>query len=181
MARPKSVFNWFTNLAKSPDPRGDTDTVRRIAGELERLDPSRARYVAALAYVMGRAANADAEISREESDKMVEIAQRVGLLPEAQAVLVVEIAKSQNRLFGATEDFLVTREFRQNSTGEQRRELLDCLFAVVAADHSISAAEDARVWQIAGELGIPHDEFVEARMAYADRRSVLRELGKQKK
>lgn len=170
-----AIFDWLgINRTKAPDARGETQTVRRIAGELERLEPAHARYVAALAYVLGRAANADLHISREESEKMVEIAQRLGHLVEAQAVLVVEIAKSQNRLFGGTEDFLVTREFRENSTAEQRRELLDCLFAVSAADDSITATEEARIWQIASELGFSHGEYVEARMGYTDKRSVLR-------
>ena len=170
-----TIFDWLgINRGKPPDSRGDTETVRRIAGELERMDPARARHVAALAYVLSRAANADLHVSREESEKMVEIAQRLGHLPEAQAVLVVEMAKTQNRLLGGTEDFLVTREFRENSTAEQRRELLDCLFAVSAADDSISAAEEARIWQIASELGLSHGEYVEARLAYGDKRSVLR-------
>jgi hypothetical protein len=34
---------------------------------------------------------------------------------------------------GGTEDYLVTREFREISTPAQRRELLDCLFAAAAA------------------------------------------------
>jgi uncharacterized tellurite resistance protein B-like protein len=170
-----AIFEWLgLARAKASDPGADTDTVRRIVGQLEQMDPDRARHIAALAYVLGRAANADMSISRQETEKMVEIAQRLGHLPEAQAVLVVEIAKSQNRLFGGTEDFLVTREFRENSTPEERRELLDCLFAVSAADDSISSAEEARIWQIASELGFSHAVYVETRLAYSGKRSVLR-------
>jgi uncharacterized tellurite resistance protein B-like protein len=170
-----AILDWLgLARAKSSESGGDTDTVRRIVGQLEQLEPDRARHIAALAYVLGRAANADLTITREETDKMVEIAQRLGHVPEAQAVLVVEIAKSQNRLFGGTEDFLVTREFRENSTPEERRELLDCLFAVSAADDSISGPEEARIWQIASELGFSHAEFVETRLAYSGKRSVLR-------
>ena len=62
------------------------------------------------------------------------ILRELGGLPEAQAALVVEIAKSQNRLFGATEGFLVTRELRASATREECRQLLDCLCAVSAAD-----------------------------------------------
>jgi len=38
---------------------------------------------------------------------MAEIIRRLGHLSEEQAVLVVELAKTQSRLFGGTEDFLV--------------------------------------------------------------------------
>ena len=95
---------------------------------------------------------------------------------EAQAVLVVEIAKSQNRLFGGTENFLVTREFAEISTPDQRQELLDCLFAVSAADDSISIVEEEQVRQIATELGFSHAEYIAARSAYSDKRDVLKDL-----
>ena len=161
------------------EPGGDdssTETVRRIAGELEAMPADRARYVAAFAYVLSRVAHADLSISREETRKMEEIVRRVGRLPAEQAVLVVEIAKSQARLFGHTEDFLVTRELHEVSTDEQRREVLDCLFAVSAADESISSAEETKIRQIASELGFAHAEYVAARAAWSDKREILRGL-----
>jgi len=158
----------------APRSGADTETVRRIVGELDRMPPDRARYLAAFAYVLSRAAAADLHVSDVETDAMVEILQRVGHLPEEQAVLAVAIAKSQNRLFGGTEDYLVTREFREISTDEQRLDLLNCLFAVTASDDSITAEEEAQVRQIARELGFGHDAFVKARAAFSDKRSVLK-------
>ena len=157
---------------------GDTETVQRIVRELERLEPRRARYLAAFAYVLSRVANADAHISAEETSKMEEIVQKLGHLPEAQAGLVVQIAKSQNRLFGGTENFLVTREFKELATPEQRGELLDCVFAVSAADESITATEEAHARQIASELGFGHREYVTARAAYSEHREVLKSFRK---
>lgn len=153
---------------------GDTETVRRIVGELESLEPERARYIAAFAYILGRVANADRDISAEETAAMEAIVQRMGHLPEDQAILVVQMAKSQNRLVGGTENFLVTREFKEMSTGEQRTELLDCLLGVSAADDSISGSEDAQLRQIASELGFSHRQFVTARAKYSDKREVLK-------
>ena len=170
-----SILDWL-RASQHPDARahGDTDTVRRIVGELERLDPSVARYLAAFAYVLSRVANADLQISDVETEKMIEIVQRVGHLSEAQAILVVEIAKTQNRLFGGTEDFLVTREFREIATDVQRRQLLDCLFAIAAVDNEISAEEEAQIWEIASELGFEHADYVTVRLAYSDKRTVFR-------
>ncbi len=159
---------------------GDTATVQRIARELESLDPARARYLAAFAYVLGRVAYADARISDEETDKMREIVQLLGHLPASQAALVVEIAKHQVRLFGGTENFLVTREFRDIATPEQRRELLECVFAVSAADDSITTAEDSQARQISRELGLSHDEYLAARSAYLDQLEVLKGLRRKR-
>lgn len=160
------------------NPEQGTETVRKIVAELEALEPEKARYIAAFAYIMGRVAHADRQISAEETQAMEEIVRKLAHLPEAQAVLVVEIAKSQNRLFGGTENFLVTREFAEISTPDQRQELLDCLFAVSAADESISSVEEAQIRQIASELGFSHRDYVEARSVYSQHREVLKPLSK---
>ena len=170
-----SIIDWFQSLG-APEPAGkrDSETVRRIVGELDKLDPRQARYLATFAYVLSRVAHADFSISDVETARMIEILQSVGHLPEAQAVVVVEIAKSQARLFGGTEDFLVTREFMEIATDEQRRELLECLFAVSASDHAITAEEEAQISQTASELGFSHADYVQVRLAYSDKRTVLR-------
>lgn len=161
---------------RSSPAAGGTATVRKIVAELETLEPDKARYLAAFAYILGRVAHADLDISEVETRKMEEVIRQLGHLPEEQAILVVQIAKSQNRLFGHTENFLVTREFVQVSTAEQRQELLDCLFAVSAADESITSAEEAQIRQIASELGFSHRQFVEARKVYSQHREVLKSL-----
>jgi uncharacterized tellurite resistance protein B-like protein len=165
-----------------PDTKGETETVRKIVAELEAMDADQARYAAAFAYILGRVGHADLHFSDEETRKMEEIVLRLGHLPEKQAILVVQIAKSQNRLFGGTENFLVTREFADVSSPEQRQELLDCLFEVSAADDSISGAEEAEIRQIASELGFSHRDFVAARSGYSQHREVLKPLlgGNQK-
>jgi tellurite resistance protein len=94
-------------------------------------------------------------------------------------VLAVQIAKAQHRLAGGTESFLVTREFKEVATREQCRELLDCLFAVSAADDSISAPEEAQIRQIASELGFSLGEMVEIRSAWSHKRDVLKGFGKK--
>jgi len=77
-------------------------------------------------------------------------------------------------LFGGTENFLVTREFKEIASDEERRQLLDCLFAVSAADDAITGEEESQIWQIASELGFTHREYVEARLRYQDKRTVFR-------
>jgi uncharacterized tellurite resistance protein B-like protein len=170
-----SLFDWLRGgTSNEVRAYGDTETVRRIVSELDKLPPDRARFLAAFAYVLSRVAGADLHISEEETATMLSLVQRTGHLPEAQAMLVVEIAKRQNRLAGGTENFLVTREFRDVASEDERRDLLHCLFAVAAADDAISAEEDAQIAQIAGELGFSRQDLLELRLAYSDKRTVLR-------
>ena len=162
--------------SRNDAPESDVRAVRRIVGTLEALEPERARFIAAFAFILSRVANADREISAEETSTMELIVKDLGHLPEEQAILVVQIAKSQNRLFGGTENFLVTREFRDLATRDQKAELLDCLFAVSAADDSITTVEESQIRQIASELGFSHREYIDARLAYSDKREVLKPL-----
>ena len=167
------MLDWLRIRSTRPD-EGDTDTVRRIVAELDKLDPARARFLAAFAYVLSRVAGADQHFSDVETAKMIELVQRFGHLSETQAVLVVEIAKSQNRMFGGTENFLVTREFKAIATDEERRDALECVLAVSAADEEMTPEEEAQARQIASELGFSHAEYVEARLAYSSKRTVFR-------
>lgn len=171
----KDLFG-LEDASEVSEDQAATDTVRRIAAELEALPPERARYVAAFAYVLSRVAHADLDVSKDETREMEEIVQRLGHLPEDQAVLVVEIAKSQARLFGETENYLVTRELDDMATREQKQEILDCLFAVSAADDSISSTEETHIRQIASELGFSHKQYVQVRSDWSDKREVLKGL-----
>jgi hypothetical protein len=94
------------------DTRSDTtetETLRRIAARLEQLPAERARFLAAFAYVLARVAHADLRITETETRAMeVAVADVAGLAPEETA-LAVEIAKSQARLLGGTENYVVTR------------------------------------------------------------------------
>jgi uncharacterized tellurite resistance protein B-like protein len=156
----------------------ETETVRKIVDQLDRMEPERARFLAAFAYVLSRVAHADLAISREETLAMERIVRAVGGLPEEQAILVVQMAKTQSLLFGGTENFLVTREFQRLATKPERLRLLDCLFAVSAADETVSGVEEAEIRHIADELKIEHGDYIQARLAYKKHLSVLKKHGR---
>ena len=169
------ILDILGSRAKAAPSTGDTETVRKIAAALDRLDPERARYLAAFAYLLTRVASADLKVSDVETREMERIVVEKGGLPEEQAVLIVQMAKTQNLLFGGVENFLVTREFRDISSVEQRIGVLHCLFAVSTADHVISSAEETAIRKIASELLLDHADYVEVKSAYRDRLATLLE------
>ena len=77
-------------------------------------------------------------------------------------------------IFGGTENFLVSREFNSIASHEEKMGLLDCLYAVASADHSISTVEDNEISQIADELRIEHRDFISIRSKYRDKLAVLK-------
>ncbi|MEN8184728.1 MAG: hypothetical protein ABFS46_19580, partial [Myxococcota bacterium] len=107
-----SLLRFLGLDSRAAEPTGsarETETVRRIATRLERLEPEQARYLAAFAYVLARVAHADLRIEESETDEMHRIVGTFADLTSEEAALVVEIAKSQARLLGGTENYVVTR------------------------------------------------------------------------
>ena len=158
------------------DAARDTATVRRIAAELDALPAAEARFLAAFAFVLARVARADLEISGEETEQMLKLVREYSTLSEAQALLVVQMAKTQATALGGTENYLVTRQFRDMSNRAQRVDLLRCLFAVAAADQNISVVENTEITLIGEELGFSPAEIGAVRAAYRDQLSVLKDM-----
>jgi uncharacterized tellurite resistance protein B-like protein len=157
---------------------GETDTIRRIAARLERLPAERARFLAAFSFVLARVAHADLHISETESAAMEAAVAEVAGLPAEETALAVEIAKGQARLLGGTENYVVTREFRRLSDRDERARLVGCLYAVAAADGTISRAESSEIARIAEELGFLPEEAVALRAPWRDKLSELQGLPK---
>jgi len=169
-----SLLRFLGVRAPERGAGGETETVRRIAARLESLPAERARHLAAFAYVLARVAHADLEIDASESAQMERLVTELGGLAAAEASLVVEIAKSQARLLGGTENYVVTREFRRHATADERTRLLECVHAVAAADGTISAVESAECMRIAEELGFTREEALAVRNTFRDKLPLLR-------
>jgi uncharacterized tellurite resistance protein B-like protein len=171
-----SLLRWLGLEESRPaGGRDDVDAIRRISEALDRMEPDRARFVAAFAYLLGRVAYADREVTPEETTEMERLVMERGQMPEEQAVLVVQIARAQNLMFGGTEDFLVARQFAGMAVREQKLALVDCLYAVSAADRSVSVIEDNEISRIVAELRLEHADLVAARQRYREFLAVLRQ------
>ena len=168
-----SFLRWLgiERDAEAAPAVAQTSSVRQISARLERLDPQLARYLAAFAYVLARGAGADLSVADAEAAEMRRVVSDLANLAPDEADLVVEIARSQVRLLGGTENYVVTREFKNLSTRVQRAQLLECLFAVAAADGSVAAAESAEIIAIAEELGFTRGEANAVKAKYRERLS----------
>ena len=160
----------------APTAAGDTATVRRIVAKLEAMPPDQARLIASAAYTLARAANADLDISDEETAAIERELQANEALDEATAVLVTEMAKLQAKTVGGTEDYVVTREFKVLADDAQRLVVLRACFAVMAANGSISAEETATVNEIAAELDIDQATLNAIRAEYHEQLSSVQQI-----
>ncbi len=176
-----SIFDFLglSSKAEASPSTQESSAVNDIVDRLHHLDPDRARWVAAFAMVMARAARADFEISGDEFRTMETILQEHGGLDAEQSTLAAEMAAHRNQLLGASEDYLATREFRRLAAEGDSQRLLHCLFAVGAADDRLSIVEEEEIRQVANELGIDHAEFNAIRARFRDKREVLKGMGRK--
>ena len=141
---------------------------------LSNVPPEEARRVAAFAYLLSRVAHADHEISDAEREAMVRLlVDRARLAPD-QASIVIGIATSKILHVRGTEDYLVSREVAAQATVEEKRALIDGLYAVCAADGLISTIEDNDVRRVASEIDLEHHDVVEIRARYRGSLGVLK-------
>ena len=140
--------------------------LRETLEALDHLEPERARYLSAFAYLLGRVAHADQHVSPEETRAMEALVRDQGQLSQDQAMVVVQLAKASNLLFGGTANFLVAREFSDLATYDQKLALMRCLFAVSGTDDAISTAEESEIHRIAKELRIDHPDLVALRVEH---------------
>ena len=91
-------------------------------------------------------------------------------------MLVAQVARNQEVLFGATEDYLVTRQFRQISTPEQRLELLRCCYLVGSADDTITSDESDTLQEIAKELDVEAADVKAIRHEFEPKLAAIQQL-----
>lgn len=159
----KSLRAW---LGIDRPEKDEFAPLRETLEALDHLEPDRARYLAAFAYLLGRVAHADQHVSHEELSAMETLVREHGQLTHEQAMIVVQLAKTSNLLFGGTANFLVAREFSVLATYDQKLALMRCLFEVTATDDAISTAEEAEIHRIANELRITRPDLIALRVAH---------------
>lgn len=169
-----SLRRLFGLAPKAEPQREVSEALSKTIASLDHMDPAESRELAAFAYLLGRVAYADLDISLEEVDEMRAIVAERAALTTDQAALVVQIAKTHNEHFGGTEKFQVTQLFDAIADKDEKMALLDCLFAVAAADEHISQVEDNEIRRVANELGLTHREFIAVRSQWKQYLSVLK-------
>jgi len=160
----KSIQSWLGMSESAPAP--EQAPLGDLVSALDRLEPSRAQYLARFAYLLGRVALADEHISEEETKTMEQLLTEHGGLPAGQATLVVSLAKATHAMSGVSAHFAITQEFADSASYEERLALARCLFAVAASDARISTAEEAEVHRITNQLRIERPDLTTIRLRY---------------
>ena len=172
-------MSWLERLlgtggGNRANERGSSAAVRAIAERLDNLPAETARYLAAFASVLARVAEADLRIDHDEKAAMCDRVATLARIEPGDAELIVELASRRLSEHGGGDRYLVTREFKEISSREQRIHLVECLFAIAAADGEISTTESHESLAIAEELGLTRSEALSLRAQWRDHLAELK-------
>ena len=157
------IWSW---LGLGPREPREHSPLRDVVSALDEMEPERARHLARFAYLLGRVAHADQQVSSAETAAMERLVLEEGELTRDQAMLVVSLAKTSNLLFGGTADFEVAREFAESAGYEEKLALARCLFAVAASEDAISMVEETEIHRILNQLKIQPADLTALRVAH---------------
>ncbi len=157
-------------------PRPDRPLLRRLREELSRRGAERLEYLAAFAGQLARVAGAEGDISDEETAAIAARLRTAGNLSEADATLIAEMLRHESDGLAAVQPLELTRAINAAATPEEKQGLLDCLYAVAAADRLVSDVEEQEIRRVAQAILVPHSVLMEIRARYRDRLEVLQNL-----
>jgi len=144
------------------------DSIQKIVSAIVKRESDRADEIAMVAFLLARVAYSDLEVSTEEKQRIKEIVIRKYQFSDDTAELIMELAVAQSIKDGATDNYLVSREFKNSTSKEEREEFLRFLFEVACADKDISPEEESELKLIAQEFGIEDSDFILIRREFSE-------------
>jgi uncharacterized tellurite resistance protein B-like protein len=126
------------------------------------LSDEELRKLSLVGGLMAKIAQLDRQVTEAEFDDMVAIFQDIWGVSKEVATFVVEVAVSA---VDATYDtFRMMRELATGATLEERRHVVELLFAISAADGDMSIDEIEEIRVIARGLNLTHKDFIDAKL-----------------
>jgi uncharacterized tellurite resistance protein B-like protein len=155
-------------------------SLRELIRSLEDVPADQARLVAAFAYLLARVAGADLETVDHERETITRRLSEFAALDRDQADRLAEAAIAMSERHGASDDHLVARAFRDMSDHDERIRLVRCLFAIAAADETITALEDNEIFEVATAIGVARGDVVAVRSEWKAYLGSMRALPRER-
>ena len=175
-----SILRFLGLGGPGPGRDAEPDSLTEMVTTLEDLPVEEARLAAAFAYLLARVAGSDMRTDDSEKASMAERLATFGQLEAAQADLLAETAIRASEAHGSTDDHLVARAFRDMTELPERIRLLRCLYAVAAADETITSVEDNEIFEIATAIGVSHKDVVGLRAEWKQYLGTMKALPRER-
>lgn len=158
--------------ASNPPAKAELEAV--VREHMPNDDDDTRALVAATAGLLACVAYADRSFAADEQQRVREVLGRVAGLSAQGASAIFALLERQGALIAVGNMHAYTRYLREEAEPELRREVLDALLELAAADGAISLTESDLLRRTASALGLTQEDYLHAQAHYRDRLSVLK-------
>jgi len=164
---------WLSALTEEPQ-KAPSDVAATIRRHLPGADDETVRVVSALAGLLAAVAYADRHYSDEEEAEVRAALERVHGMTSTGVDAVLDALRRTLVSHVAVEVPRCTRTLRELGDVELRREVLDALVDLAAADGRITTPETNLLRQVTTALGLSQSDYNASQERHRERLSVLK-------
>jgi len=139
---------------------------RRKYPELTGISEEQLKKLCSASALLGRVAFVDGDFSQKEFEILVSLLISEWNLTEPDANLLAEIV--HRRVMEGVDYHYLTHSFFEQTTPEERKHFIKCLFQMANASEKTSNEEIEEIRSIAKSLKIDHSDFIDAKLTISD-------------
>ena len=140
--------------------------VKRDYPEIAQISEEQLNKLSSASALLGRVAYVDGDFSQEEFETLVSLLISEWDLSEPDANLLAEIVR--RRVMEKIDYHHLTHSFFEQTTPEERKHFIKCLFLMANASEKTSNEEIEEIRKIAYSLKIDHANFIDAKLSISN-------------
>ncbi len=168
------LLQWLTEMLGDAAPTSGTRLAEVVNVALPEADDEARRLVVAVAGLLATVAYADRVYSGAEEERIVQELSRVHGLGQGGVDAIRVVLREQALTIATVEAPTYARELRELADHQFRRELLDALVDIAAADAEITMAETNVLRATTTALGLAQSDFNASQARHRDKLRILK-------
>jgi len=166
-------FEWLNTLGAA-SPTVGTRLEEAVTAALPEADDDTRRLVVAVAGLLATVAYADRDYAPVEEARIVQELRRIQGLDENGVAAIRTVLREHIRIIATVEAPIYARELRTLADQDFRREVLDALVDIAAADDEITVAETNVLRTTATALGLSQGDYNTSQARHRDKLRILK-------
>jgi len=166
-------FEWLIALGATT-PAVNTRLAEVVQAALPQADDDTRRVVVAVAGLLATVAYADRDYAPVEEARIAKELSRVQGLDQRGVAAIRAVLRESVRNIATVEAPIYARELRALADHDFRREVLDALVDIAAADDEITVAETNVLRATATALGLSQDDYNDSQARHRDKLRILK-------
>jgi uncharacterized tellurite resistance protein B-like protein len=170
----QGLLGWLADTLRAADPVARTRLAEVVTAHLPEADAETARLVVAVAGLLGTVAYADREFAVTEEARIKDELSRVQGLTAGSVDAICGMLRQHIVEIATVEAPVYARELRELADPAFKREVLDALLDVAAADGEITVAETNVLRATATALGLSQSDYNASQERHRDKLRILK-------